>query len=155
MARHSGDTILRYVQEAPLEQLTSLTRRKLHAAESGSCLPGVIGGLAGDEARLRTHCEGLETAMKENLRSEVENLRERLALEDKPRQTTHEWVRNADSGIVHRVLVADMAVPAACWRTSCGWKFGTKRFRLCAEPGSCPKAICEICAPAEKLLAEA
>ena len=109
------------MQEAPLEQLTTLARRKLHAMEDERCLPGVIDSLARDENLLRKHCEGLEAAMKENLQAEATGLRERLALEDKPKSSEHEWVQNADSEVIHRILVADMAVPAVAFRTRCGW----------------------------------
>ena len=92
--------------------------------------------------------------MKENLQAEVTRLRERLALEDRPKSSEHQWVQNADSEVIHLILVADLAVPAPARRTGCGWKFWTKRFRMCTGPGACAKLICEICASEEKLLAE-
>ena len=64
-------------------------------------------------------------------------------------------MQNADNEVIHRIMVADMAVPASAWRTRCGWKFGTKRFRMCTGPGACAKLICEICALEERLFEEA
>lgn len=150
LARHSGDTILRYVVDAPLKSLTadlfSLTSRTSVGSSSVSCTTAPV------LARLRK----LESAMV-LVRTEVQTqAQDVVALATGfARTDTRVFVQNTTTATVH------LAVSLDGGHAACGWRFATARrtssgpaFRIISTLVNLPGTmLCERCMPTERAVA--
>ena len=72
---------------------------------------------------------------------------------------TVQYVRNRQSGCVHRVLVGEPGGPDTPPTTICGWEFGQaargQGFELCSGPAGWHKLMCDRCLPGARADAKA
>jgi hypothetical protein len=150
LARHSRDTILRYVADAPLLSLRADLSAAASRASLGSRTAASV--VAVDSARLRTLEASLAT-LERNLQTQSSDL---VALATGFARTDDRvFVQNLITAVVHLARTLDGGFSA------CGWRFATARGRgSCAAyrvivslvnlPG---EMICERCMPTEKAIA--
>jgi hypothetical protein len=147
LARHSGDTILRYVADAPLMSL----RADLSAAASRTGLSSMTAARVAtvDRARLVTLETSLAT-LERNLQSQAQDL---VALATGfARTDSRVFVQNSITAVVHLALALDGG------HSACGWRFATARgrgtnpaYRVITSLTNLPgEMICERCMPTEK-----
>jgi len=148
LARHSGDSILRYVADVPLRTLRA--DLGIGGASSSSPPPSLgPGAKATGVTQLRSRLAALETQMTkmENaIQSQSQDLVGVAAgfLQHAPRA----YLQNLDSSAVHLV--------ASEGRTACGWKFSRSRTctRAMATLSGVPGILmCEACLPSERTIA--
>ena len=156
MARRSGDTILRYIQEAPLKSIRSdlgiaLQGRSTKAAASSSsaCSSAMVSKVTALEAKL----EELERTIQVHAQ-ELTTLNE-AAKQD----TTTSFIQNIATATVH------VTSPTSFGRARCGWKFdgptyrsrrqiSAKSYRPLENLDDIPgDMICGSCLPQERLAA--
>ena len=57
------------------------------------------------------------------------------------------WVRNCESGVVHRPIIWSLDVPPSMWCTGCGWAFGKGNVeKVQSLPSQC-SMLCGCCRP--------
>ena len=127
LARHSGETIMRYVQEAPLKSL----RADLGLTPQGTIpMPFAAVGKTGDtvsQRRLHSLTEALARleALVEEQSQEIANIRAEAASD-----TTPKFVRHSVTATVHRLRPSDAS------RTICGICVTGATFRARRQDGS-------------------
>ena len=147
LARHSGDSILRYVADVPLRTL----RADLGIGGTSSSPPPHSlgpGAKAAGVKQLRDRLAALEaqmTRMETIVQSQSQDLVGVAAgfLHQAPRA----YLQNLDSSDVHLV--------ASEGRTACGWKFARSRTstRTMATLRGVPGILmCEACLPSERTI---
>ena len=148
LARHSGDTILRYVADVPLRTL----RADLGISSASSSSPTLAmgpGAKAAGVTQLRSRLASLEaqmTKMEHAIQSQSQDMIGIAAgfVQSAPRA----YLQNLDSSAVHLV--------SSEGRTACGWKFARSRTstRTMATLSGVPGIImCEACLPSERIVA--
>jgi hypothetical protein len=165
LARHSGDMILRYVAEAPLESLradlglSDLQRPSGVPAPTTPFLsaPGTPGRIAREGRALSNRLSLLEqalTSLQDTVQTQAQDV---VAIATGFCRTDRRiYVQNTASAAVHFATSSDTR------STACGWPFGTARrlrsggppFRIIDNlvdiPGS---MLCETCLPLERTIA--
>ena len=148
LARHSGDTILRYVADVPLRTLRAdLGIGSAHTSTSPLSLGP--GAKATGVTQLRKRLTELETqvqTLQQTIQSQSQEMVSMAAgyMQRAPRA----YVQNLTSAAIHLV--------ASEGRTACGWKFARSRTQtrtlatLSGVPGI---LLCEACLPSERTLA--
>ena len=148
LARHSGDTILRYVADVPLRTL----RADLGIGGSSSSTPSLTmgpGAKAAGVTQLRARLSSLEeqmTKMENAIQSQSQDLIGVAArfIETAPRV----YLQNTESSAIHLV--------SSEGRTACGWKFARSRtstITLATLSGVPGILMCEACLPSERIIA--
>jgi hypothetical protein len=150
LARHSGDTILRYVADAPLRSLRAdlftLTARASASSSSASCTASAV------QARLRK----LESSMTEVRNDAQAHAQDVVALATGFARTDNRvFVQNTITATVHLALSLDGG------HAACGWRFATARrvanspaFRIIGTLVDLPGTmLCERCMPTERAVA--
>ena len=148
LARHSGDTILRYVADVPLRTL----RADLGIGGTSSSSPTLAmgpGAKAAGVTQLRSRLANLEaqmTKMETAIQSQSQDLVGIAAgfVQTAPRA----YLQNLDSSAIHLVATEG--------RTACGWKFARSRTstRTMATLSGVPGILmCEACLPSERIVA--
>jgi hypothetical protein len=148
LARHSGDTILRYVADVPLRTL----RADLGiGASSSSQSPLSLGpgAKASGVTQLRSRLTAIERQM-ENLQNAIQSQSQDMIgiAAGYMQQAPRAYLQNLDSSAVH--LIANEG------RTACGWKFARSRTdtRTMATLSGVPGILlCEMCLPSERIIA--
>ena len=150
LARHSGETILRYVAEAPLKSLRSdlgiIAARSIRGPTAASS------STTGLQSRLR-HIESALWSLRSDVQTQAQDV---VALATGFARTDDRvFVQNTITATVHLALHLDGG------HATCGWRFSSARrpvngpaFRivrtLVGLPGS---MICERCMPTERAVA--
>ena len=148
LARHSGDTILRYVSDAPLRTLradlgltASATPSFTHSMGPGAKAAGIT--------QLRTRIAALENKLNSLETSVQSQSQDMVGLAAGYLQQAHRvYIQNLVSAAVHIV--------AGEGRTACGWKFAKSRTdtRTLASLSGVPGImLCEACLPSERAVA--
>ena len=135
LARWAGDTVLRYVREAPLGNLSAEVR----ALEEQRSLMTVVLELQAEVAKLGGRVDGQ--------RLEQEAAVKELLAKHGP-VPTKPFVAKAGKGAfkVHRTSAEGAEVLPQLWRTQCGVKFGLWRFtRHATVEGFPTDSLCERC----------
>jgi hypothetical protein len=135
LARHASSTILRYVRDAPLAQLTEMTRLKWSATSRGE------------------HAKEGWIQEAENLRQAIKDLQTtprppgRYIAEDKVDETEVEnLVQNTLTGVIHKVLTEG--------EVHCKWRYSSRpHMKLTSSKGIGSTEFCEKCMPVERLAA--
>ena len=148
LARHSGDTILRYVADVPLRTLRADLGIK-GAIGSSTNLSMGPGAKAAGVTQLRTRLSDLEaqmTKMQTAIQSQSQDLVGIAAgfVQTAPRA----YLQNLTSSAIHLVTSEG--------RTACGWKFARSRThtRTMATLSGVPGILmCEACLPSERTVA--
>ncbi len=150
LARHSGETILRYVADAPLASLRS-DLFSLAARTAGDRV-----GASGTPAALSARLRKLEASMCE-VRSDVQGqAHDVVALATGFARTANRVVvQNTITATVHLALSLDGG------HAACGWRFATARrvanapaFRIIGTLVDLPGTmLCERCLPTERAVA--
>ena len=148
LARHSGDTILRYVSDAPLRTLRADLGLTASAASSVTRSMGP-GAKAAGITQLRTRIAALEAKLS-SLETTVQSQSQDMVglAAGYLLQTPRTYIQNLTSAAVHIV--------AGEGRTACGWKFAKSRTEtrtlgtLSGVPGI---MLCEACLPSERAVA--
>ena len=148
LARHSGDTILRYVADVPLRTL----RADLGIGGSSSSPPPHSlgpGAKATGVKQLRDRLAALETQIGQMNATMQRQSQEMVGLAAGSVQTAPQvFLQNLESSAIHLVATEG--------RTACGWKFArsrtstSTRSTLSGVPGI---LMCEMCLPSERLIA--
>ncbi len=150
LARHSGETILRYVADAPLKSLRAdlgiITARSIAGPSAASSSPAVL------QSRIRL----IEAALV-TLRSDVQSQAQDVVA------LATGFARTDDRVFIHNTITATvhLALHLDGGHAACGWRFASARrpatgpaFRvihtLVGLPGS---MICERCMPTERAVA--
>ena len=156
MARHSGDTILRYIQEEPLKSIRSdlgiaLQRRssKLAASSAHAASSTTYKIVSALEAKI--------TELERTLQVHAQEL---TTLNDVAKQdVSTSYIQNTITATVH------MTSPNSFGRAKCGWKYdgatcrarrliSAKSYRPIADLSDIPgDMICGSCPPQERLAA--
>ena len=130
LGRWGSWAILRYIQEAPLEALPDDVRR---AAQSHSLadLSDEFKKLQVQTNRAEILTEKLVGTMKADRVVVEENINERIALEKQNTAAAQPsgFVKNLDSGCVHRILNF-IGKPKPTWRAYCPWYFGRANYTI-------------------------
>ena len=153
LARHSGDTILRYVAEAPLKTL----RADLGLSSGGTPSIGSFGPAAPNAgtAVMRQRITKLEAAiasLRDDMQTQAQDV---VALATGFARTDNRlFVQNLSTAIVH------VARPGDDGRTICGWRHATsvqqngckaRHLRTLVDiPGT---MMCDVCLHTEKAIA--
>ena len=148
LARHSGDTILRYVSDVPLRTLRADLGIGASSSSSFSQMMGP-GAKAAGVTQLRTRIAALE-AKVDSLETSVQSQSQDLVglAAGYIQQTPRVFIQNLSSAAVHIV--------AGEGRTACGWKFAKSRTdtRTLASLSGVPGImLCEACLPSERAVA--
>jgi hypothetical protein len=142
MARWSSNVVLRYVAEAPLEKLSASYRGKFAAQALGSGLHELTAQLQAVQ-----QCTASDARSVQYLKDEVALMSARVG---STASQSALWIRNGESGVVHRPLVWSMDVPPSMWRAYCGWTFGFSRMEGVAVLPDNSSLICGGCLKPEK-----
>ena len=142
MPRWSSNVVWRYVAEAPLEKLSAAYRAEFAAQVLGTGLHELTAQLQAVQ-----QCTASDTRSVQYLKDEVALLSARVGS-----KASHAslWIRNGESGVVHRPLVWSMEVPPSMWRAYCGWTFGFCRMEGVAVLPDNSSLICGGCLKPEK-----
>ena len=156
LARHSGDTILRYVSAAPLRSL----RTDLGLPPHGAAVPLAAAGTVTSAATLARFkaLEATIAGLSDMLEQRVVDLRAEITAATAVRRT---YVQNVATATVHLVRAQDTS------RAVCGWRFrgATARarrrdlvreptFRYLPDITLIPgQMLCERCLPDDRDLA--
>ena len=148
LARHSGDTILRYVADVPLRTL----RADLGIGASPSSKSPLSlgpGAKASGVTQLRSRLSDIERQM-ESLQNAIQCQSQDMIgiAAGYIQQTPRAYLQNLSSSAVHLI--------SSEGRTACGWKFARSRTdtRSMATLSGVPGIlICETCLPSERMLA--
>lgn len=146
LARWSGPTILKYVRDAPLLALTSVTSMSLRQHRPISDLTGLSGAVSVLEdamGKLRSRVDAISSAGVQHLQ-ELAGLR-KLIDESGQQRPPEEYILNVQSNVTHKPLVHSKALAPEMWRSYCGWKFGYSRFRLVSSLPHERKRMCSTC----------
>jgi hypothetical protein len=148
LARHSGDTILRYVADVPLRTL----RADLGIGGASSSTPALAmgpGAKAAGVTQLRSRLANLEsqmTKMENAIQCQSQDL---IGVAARFMQTAPRvYLQNTDTSAIHLV--------ASEGRTACGWKFARSRtstITLATLSGVPGILMCEACLPSERIIA--
>jgi len=166
LARHSGDTILRYVAEAPLDSLRAdLGLSDLQRAISGAPAPstpflpapGTPGRAAKEGRAANARLLLLERALSDLQETVQAQAQDVVAMSTAFCRTDQRiFVQNTASAAVHFARYGDSRSAA------CGWPFGTARklkdgkpaFRILDNLVNIPGTMmCETCLPLERTFA--
>jgi hypothetical protein len=150
LARHSGETILRYVAEAPLKSLRAdlgiIAARSIPGSSAAAPSTTVL------QSRIR-HIESALVSLRSDVQSQAQDV---VALATGFARTDDRvFVQNTITATVHLALHLDGG------HAACGWRFASARrpatgpaFRtirtLVGLPGT---MICERCMPTERAVA--
>ena len=158
LARHSGDSILRYVADAPLKSLRSDLGLPATGLTSSSSSSSFALGAKSSKALdlVLSRLKKLETAMvtlQVYLQTQAQDLVGLAAGFAKPDPRV--FVQNTTSGAVHYAKVNDDR------HTVCGWPFGAARKKSVGSPyrfvpclnGMPGHLICKTCLPTERAVA--
>ena len=150
LARHSGESILRYVADAPLRPLRAdlftLTARSAVGSSSASSTSAAV------LARLRT-LESAITAVRSDAQTQAQDV---VALATGYARTdTRVFVQKTITATVHLALALDGG------HAACGWRFATARrtatgpaYRVVNTLTNLPGTmLCERCMPTERAVA--
>ncbi len=147
LARHSGDTILRYVADVPLRTL----RADLVIGPSSSSQSPLSlgpGAKASGVTQLRSRLTAIERQM-ENLQNAIQSQsQDMIGIAAGYMQAPRAYLQNLASSAVHLI--------ASEGRTACGWKFARSRTatRSMATLSGVPGILlCEMCLPSERVIA--
>ena len=127
-ARWGSDTILRYVADIPLVNITG----------------EVSGSSAASGQAIRELSTMLDTHVQ-NARDQIEVMRREIAATRG--QLNPAFVFNTQSKMWHHVLHAEMGSAPSSWKALCGWRFGVRSHRLSpVQPGGethwCDRCCC-------------
>ena len=145
LARWAGDTVFRYVAEAPLRAITDDIKRTLSAAVSSSDGSKEVTKLSERFCKVELLCAQLAEAVQR---------REVLPISDAPvgvRSTVapRQFVINTRSSKVHEVWVDDGDPDES--RTVCSWRFRKSDFEIVSEvPDTVWVNLCEKCLTKER-----
>ena len=132
LARWGGDTVMRYVAEAPLSSLTQVYIDRVSASDDAA--RGLVSGLAAQPvmpiAQL-TESSELDTC--------VDAAAQELIMDD-PKQP---FIVSA-KGIVHLVSAPPVLGRATAMRTPCGWSFRDREHQLAAAVPAGART-CKMC----------
>ena len=120
MARRSGDTILRYIQDAPLKSIRSdlgLALQGRAAKPSSPSSSACSSIMSSKVAALETKVEELERILQVHAQL-LTTLNEAVK-----QDTTMSFIQNTATATVH------MTSPNAFGRARCGWKFDGPTYR--------------------------
>ena len=143
LARHQSDIILRYVQEAPLLNLTNEYRNLMDKNELGNFAHGLRSEVV-DLVKVRNFANLNDYNA---LKQQMEELDKKLKSVD-CKVNCH--IVNMDSGKSHRPLLDEPLFGPSEMTTACGWKFGLSRYERTIGFPSNYKFICGKCWPTEK-----
>ena len=138
LARWAGDSVLRYVREAPLTNLPA----EIRALEEQRSIMDTLLKLQAEVARLGANVQG----QAQEQAALAADFKTRFGPDEK-----HRFVVNGDGRRVkvHQVAVDGLEVLPQLWRTNCGVRFGLWRFtRHATLVGFPPDARCAKCFPA-------
>ena len=147
LARHSGDTILRYVSDVPLRTL----RADLGIGPTSSSPARLLGpgAKASGVTQLRTRLAALESQI-EQMQADVQRQSQDIVglAAGYVQQAPRAYIQNLVSAAVHLVSTEG--------HTACGWKFARSRTgtRAMATLSGVPGILlCEMCLPSERTVA--
>lgn len=63
------------------------------------------------------------------------------------------YIRNIETGAVHKPVIMALGVEARLWKTRCGWRFGLSSYQQSAALPLASAEICDRCLPAAKAAA--
>ena len=145
LARWSGETVLRYIRDAPLANLST----EVLALENKRTLLKTLGALKDGSETLSGKIEGLEQQLKALLEACAE--RDCAAERARPSPLAEPFVTNgaptAKAFKVHEVLIdgSSGALPTL-WRTKCGFRFAFGSFTRHASVDNFASAsLCRNC----------
>ena len=148
LARHSGDTILRYVADVPLRTLRADLGIR-NSSSSAAPLSLGPGAKAAGVTQLRTRLTALEAQLAQLDQRVLSQSQDMVGLAaGYIQQAPRAYVQNLTSSAVH--LLSEEG------RTACGWKFSRPRTdtramsTLRGVPGI---MLCDACLPSERMLA--
>ena len=144
LARWAGETVLRYVKDAPLENLPA----EVLALEGKRDLVRLISKFADGAEALSGRMEGLEAQLQKVIAE-----KEALVAKYEQRSSEHDALpfvtngsQNAKGFKVHQVLLDGMTIPPQMWRTKCGFRFAFCGFTRHASLTEFPCASrCKLC----------
>jgi len=126
-ARWGSATVLRYVADTPIANLTGEM-----ASSSGSSIACPDRSIA---SLLSQHIRYAEEQL-ETLRAEIARLDRAIA---------PSYVQNVDTKAWHHVLTGGLSVPVTSWRTICGWPYGKARYSLSPDAPAAGARFCGTC----------
>ena len=156
MARHSGDTILRYVSEAPLKSLRADLGLSTAPDTDDLCTRFMSGNTSKLSPLVRARVDKLENALIRLEATVQAQAQDVVALATRFTRTDDRvYVQNTTTATVHMARCGDEG------RTVCGWSFAKSRSRgpeiptrkihsLNDLPGM---LLCEKCLPTERAVA--
>ena len=121
LARWTGETVLRYIREAPLAHLAD----EVNALEGKRNLLALSDKLADGAEKLTGKVQDLEDQLR--LQRERRQATSLAASAEDPDRSGRPYVTNgakkATKLKVHRVLISGHGTPLTSWRTVCGFRF--------------------------------
>ena len=126
-ARWGSATVLRYVADAPIANLT-----------------GELTGSSG--SLIENHSPSIAPVLARHIRyaeEQLEALRRDIARMD--RALAPSFVQNIDTKAWHHVLCGGIQVPVSGWRTLCGWPFGHAHYTMSPDAPAAGARFCGTC----------
>ena len=149
MARWAGETVLRYVKEAPVDNLPD----EVLALEGRRDLLKTLGKLADGAENLTSKVGDLEAQLVELKKQKDEQVRtiEAKYVVPPPLPYVTNGANSAKTLKVHRVLAEGAELPPLMWRTRCGYRFAFANFtRHGTLDGFNGNALCKSCGLQQK-----
>ena len=147
LARWDSEIILRYVADAPLEQLTSRYLQKLAEADLETSLEK----LRTDVGAMREAVSLIPAWSRDDLAREIELHVRGNRARDAP-SVGRLLVRNEVTKVVHRADADEGSWPEGSRSAACGWKYGlSNRYCHVTDLPEDSKMVCYRCLPVERL----
>ena len=145
LARWAGDTVLRYIREAPLENLpaeVAALEEKRNLLDLLSTLRREIQSLSSQLGNQQRELGSLREETANQLSLEVARVSADLQSKFGPASTKPYIARCAHKRFkVHRAVVDGCETPPSNWKTQCGLRFGFWSFTRHASLDNFPKDI--------------
>ena len=125
-ARWGSDVILRYVADSPLHQVKLTTPSSSVASSSAGSREDPEHNLLELNVKLAKL-----TAFVEDAVAEVQALKDDIAR--RAEESRRDFVQNTTTKCWHEVLLGDVDVPPALWKTRCGWRFARLEHERCSR----------------------
>ena len=140
LARWESATVLRYIQESPLRNLTAAYQQAV--AKQG--VPELLEALS---KQVQTLTKGV--AVQSNHLDDVKNELSEIKTWKSQVLDMPPFVLNPRSGMMHRTAHASLTVPQSEWRAMCSWRFGQTKHRFLTEIGEDTPftEVCDNCCP--------
>jgi hypothetical protein len=147
MARWAGDTVLRYIAEAPLGTITDAYRRLASGKSLSTQLDDLCSELTALKATVAAQAvESMQAAVVADMAMEAD-----LEESQQPRiegASEQCYLVNSASGKYH-LPYTDKAGTVIKYRARCGWRFSDEESSVATTmPRSDPALICGVCLPA-------